>query len=435
MTKEDFDSHIDDILNALGDDSEIEVTREDLKKEFSKFMEYGVHINQAKQTLIKKYGGQAVLPSSELSSERKLISELQPNERSVNLLCRVITINPKEITVKGDNRKIFYGILGDESGTIPFTAWSSELDVEKGDVVEISNAYTREWQGSVQLNLGDRVNIKKTDKERLPESAFEPRAIKINDLRSGIGAVDVTARILEINERKTEINGETKKVFSGTLADETGKAQFTSWHDFKIKEDDVLQIRGGYVKSWKGIPQLTFDEKATVKKLDKSKIPKKDIQINKMPLFMFAEKQGALDVEVEGTIIEIRPGSGVILRCPECNRSLINNECSIHGKVEGKPDLRVKLVVDDGTGSISSVLNRELTEKLLGKTLEECKKINGDTLLEDINKKFFAHRISLQGNALGDEFGTSLIARNAKFVDYDIQKEAEKLSQKLEDLL
>ena len=435
MTKEDLDSHIDDILNALGDDSEIEVTREDLKKEFSKFMEYGVPIDQAKQTLIKKYGRQAVLPSSEVSSERKLISELQPNERSVNLLCRVITINPKEITVKGDNRKIFYGILGDESGTIPFTAWSSELDVEKGDVVEISNAYTREWQGSVQLNLGDRVNIKKTDKEKLPESAFEPRAMKINDLRSGIGAVDVTARILEINERKAEIDGETKKVFSGTLADETGKAQFTSWHDFKIKEDDVLQITGGYVKSWKGIPQLTFDEKATVKKLDKSKIPKKDIQINKMPLFMFAEKQGALDVEVEGTIIEIRRGSGVILRCPECNRALLNYECSIHGTVEGKPDLRVKLVVDDGTGSISSVLNKELTEKLLGKTLEECKKMDEDTLLEDINKKFFAHRINLQGNALGDEFGTSLIARNAKLVDYDIKKEAEKLSQELEDLL
>ena len=435
MTEDDLDTHIDDILNALVDDSEIEVSREDLKKEFSKFMEYGVPIDQAKQTLIKKYGGHAVLSSSEQSSERKLISDLQPNERSVNLLCRVIAVNPKEITVKGDNRKIFYGILGDESGTIPFTAWSSELDVEKGDVVEISNAYTREWQGSVQLNLGDRVNIKKTDKERLPESAFEPRVMKINDLRSGIGAVDVTARILEINERDTEIDGETKKVFSGTLADETGKAQFTSWHDFKIKEDDVLQITGGYVKSWKGIPQLTFDQNATVKKLDKNKIPKKELQINKMPLFMFAEKQGALDVEVEGTIIEIRPGSGVIFRCPECNRALLNNECSIHGKVEGKSDLRIKLVIDDGTGSISSVLNRELTEKLIGKTLEECKKIDQDTLLEDINKMLFAHRISLQGNALGDEFGTSLIARNAKLVDYNLKQEAEKLAEELEDLL
>ena len=433
--KDNLNSHIDDIINALSDDLDEEISRENIEKELSKFMEYGVPIDQAKQTLIKKYGGQTGFSSSEQSSERKLISDLQPNERSVNLLCRVISVNPKEITVKGDARKIFYGILGDESGTISFTAWSSELDIEKGDVVEISNAYTREWQGSVQLNLGDRVSIKKTDKDKLPESAFEPRTMKVIDLRSGVGAVDVTARILEINERTTEVDGETKKVFSGILADETGKAQFTSWHDFKIKEEDVLQIKGGYVKSWKGIPQLTFDKNATVKKLDKNKIPKIDIQINKMPLFRIIEKRGALDVEVEGTIIEIRQGSGIIERCPECNRAIINNECSIHGKVEGEQDFRVKLVVDDGTGSITSSLNKELSENLLGKTLEEYKKMDELTMIEDINKKLFAHRIVLQGNALGDEFGTSLIARNAKIIDFEIGDEADKLYQELEELL
>jgi len=432
VTEEDIESHVDDILNAL---SEKNISREELERELSKFMEYGVPIDQAKQTLIKKFGGVAVLSTSGQSSERKLISDLEPNERSVNLLCRVIAVNPKEITVKGDARKIFYGILGDESGTIPFTAWSSELDVEKGDVVEISNAYTREWQGAVQLNFGDRVSIKKTDKDKLPESAFEPRELKVNELRSGLGAVDVTARILEVNEREAEVGEETKNVFSGTLADETGKAQFTSWHDFKLREGDVFRITGGYVKSWKGIPQLTFDERATVKKLDKSKIPKGDLELIKMPLHMLVEKRGALDVEVEGTVIEIRPGSGIIIRCPVCSRVIQNGECSIHGKVSGKPDLRLKLVIDDGTGSISSILNRELTEKLLGKTLEECKKMNENVLLDEINKILFAHKISMRGNALGDEFGTSLIARDAKLIEIDIKEEAERLSQELEDLL
>jgi replication factor A1 len=435
VVKDDLDTHVDDILNALKDDSEVEVSREEIVKELGKFMEYGVPIDQAKQTLIKKYGGQDTFSSSEQSSERKLISDLQPNERSVNLLCRVIAVNPKDITVKGESRKIFYGILGDESGTISFTAWSSELDLEKGDVVEISNAYTKEWQGNVQLNLGDRIGIKKTDKKKLPESAFEPKTIKIKDLRSGIGLVDVTARILEITERETEVDGETKKVFSGILADETGKAQFTSWHDFNFKEEDVLQITGGYVKSWKGIPQLTFDQKATVKKLDKNKIPKKDLQIQRMPLFRIVEKRGALDVEVEGTIIEIRKGSGIILRCPECNRAILNDECSIHGKVEGKKDLRVKLVVDDGTGSVTSILNKDLAEKILGNTLKEYQKMDEDSLIEDMNKKLFAQKISLQGNALGDEFGTTLLAKNAKLVDFDINEEADKLSQELEELL
>ena len=433
MIKEDLGPHIDDVLNALSEIQK-EVSRDEIEKELNRFMEYGVPIDQAKQTLIKKYGGVAVF-SSGSSSERKLISDLQPNERSVNLLCRIITVNPKDITVKGDNRKIFYGILGDESGTVSFTAWSSEFDFEKGDVVEISNAYTREWQNGVQLNLGDQARIIKTDKDKLPESAFKPRELKVKDLHSGIGAVDIIVRITELNKRENEINGEIKKVFSGIIADETGKAQFTSWYDFKLKEGDVLRITGGYVKSWKGIPQLTFDERATVKKLDKNKILKKDLQVSKLPIYILIDKRGAIDVEVEGTVLEIRPGSGVIMRCSQCNRILMNNECSIHGKVDGKIDLRLKLVVDDGTGSITSVLNKELTEKLIGKTLEECKRMEENELLNHINKILFAKRISLRGNALGDEFGTSIIAKDVKLVDLKIKEDAEKLFKEIEELL
>ncbi|KYK23357.1 hypothetical protein AYK24_01045 [Thermoplasmatales archaeon SG8-52-4] len=430
---DDFKSHIDDIIKALSEKSE-EVSREELESELSKFMEYGVPIEQAKQTLIKKFGGVAVITTSGQSSERTLISEIQPNERSVNLLGRIITVNPKEITVKGDIKKIFYGIIGDESGTIPFTSWNSEFDAQKGDVVKISNAYTREWQDSVQLNFGDRVNITKTKKDELPESAFKPKEYKVKDLRSGLGAVELTAKILEINEREAEVSGVTKKVFSGIIADETGKAQFTSWHDFKIKKGDVFKITGGYIKSWKGIPQLTFDDKATVKKLDKSKIPKIELELVNTPIFKLIEKRGALDVEVMGTIIEIRPGSGVITRCSECNRTFQNGECSIHGKVKGKEDLRLKLIIDDGTGSVSSILNKELSEKLLGKTIDECKKIGENDLDNMLNKTLFAHSISVRGNALGDDFGTSIIAKEAKLVNIDVQDEAEKLSQELEAL-
>lgn len=432
MTEDDLESHVEDILNALKDLEE-DVSKEELEIELKKFMEYGVPIDQAKQTLIKKFGGSVKFNSSATSSERMLIANLEPNERSVNLLGHVIAINPKEITVKGENRQIFYGILGDESGTIPFTAWK-DIEVEKGDVIEISNAYTREWQGEPQLNFGDRVSIKKTDAERLPKSAFEPKEFKVKDLKSGLGRIEVIARVLELKQRKAEVNGEKKIVFSGVISDETGKCQFTSWHDFKIKEGDVLKISGGYVKTWKGIPQLIFDEKASVKKLDKSKITKDKIKTGKIPLHILVEKRGALDVEVEGTIIDVRPGSGFIMRCPECNRVLQNNECTIHGKIDGKPDLRIKLIVDNGTGAINGVLNQKLSEKLLGKTLEECKKMDDDDLVNEMNKQLFAHRINMKGNALGDNFGTTFIPKEVKLLDVKVEEEAEKLSEDLEDL-
>jgi len=432
MPVDDLSSHIEDILDVLSEGSEKSVNREELEKELKKFIEYGVPIDQAKQTLIKKFGGGATFTAPP-SSERKLISDLQPNESSVHLLCRVIAINPKEITVKGENRKIFYGIFGDESGTIQFTAWN-DFDIEKGTVVEITNAYTREWQETTQLNLGDRVTIKKMDDDKLPESAYEPKEAKIIDLRSGIGTVDVKARILDINERETEVDGQSKKVFSGIIGDETGKAQFTSWHDFGFKKGDVARITGGYVKSWKGIPQLTFDEKATVKKLDKNKLPKSKIELQTLPLYKLVEKRGALDVKVEGTVIEIREGSGLIMRCPECNRALVDEECQIHGKVKGKPDLRIKLVIDDSTGAVSAIMNREMTEKLLGKTLDECQKLGNQALIDEMNTMLFAKRMELRGNALGDVFGTTMIVKDVQLINVNIKEKAAQLTETLEAL-
>lgn len=432
MTETDIQPYIDDILNALSDSSE-EVSREELEKELKKFLEYGVPLDHAKQTLIKKFGGSYVPPST----ERSLVIDLEPNQNNVNLLCRIVTINPKDITIKGEDRKIFYGILGDESGTIPFTAWT-DFEIEKGDVLEISNAYTREWQGDTKLNLGDRTKIVKTEESKLPESSLEPKEYKIKDLRSGLGAVEVTARILEVNKKEVEVESQKKNVYSGTIGDETGKAQYTSWHDFKLKEGDVVKISGGYVKSWKGIPQLTFDEKATVEKVDAGKISKKDITTQKLLLYELVERRGALDVEVEGTVIEIRRGSGLVQRCPECSRVLQGDECKIHGNVKGVVDLRIKLVIDDGTGTVSGIMGKDLTEKFLGKTLNDLKKMvekSGDeAIIEEMNNVLFAHRINLQGNALGDAFGIQIIVKDAKLADINIETESEKLSQELEEL-
>lgn len=425
MVEDIIEQQIDEILKALQESSGKDVGRDVLEKELRKFLEYGVPFEHAKQTLIKKFGGGAVKLTA--PSERTLIVDLKPSQQSVHVLSRIISVNPREIQVKGETRKIFYGILGDESGTIQFTAWK-DFELEKGTVVDITNAYTKEWQGSIKVNFGDRTRVTLVDASELPEMNLEPRAYKVNELRGGLSSVEVTARILETQDREVDISGQKKKVFSGVLGDETGKAQFTAWHDFKLKEGTVVKIAGGYVKSWKGIPQFTFDEKATVEKLDANTIAKKDVKTQKISLSELVERNGALDVEVEGTVIEIQKGSGVVQRCPQCNRVLQQGSCAAHGAVEGKTDLRMKLVIDDGAGSVSAILGKELTEKLLGKTLPAS-----DDMIEEMNSILFGHRISLQGNALGDEFGITLIVRDAKRADFNVAAEAERLSSELEE--
>ncbi|HEX16981.1 MAG TPA: hypothetical protein ENG60_01005 [Thermoplasmatales archaeon] len=420
--EDEISSYVDEILSAVGDD--LDLSREEIEKEFRKFLEYGVPPDLAKRSLVKKFGGDR--------SGRKLLKDVRPNERNLNLICKVITKNVKQISVRGESRIIHYGLLADESAILPFTSWRSSFPAEKGDVVERRNAYSREWHGNVQINMGERTSIKKLEEDVLPDLHQEPRKCKIMDIYKTFGPLELKVKIMDIAEKDIEIGGEKRRIYSGILADDTGKAQFTAWHDFNLKKDDVINIRGCYARFWKGIPQVILDERTEVKKLSE----KMETTSPVLPLHKLVELRGGLDITAEGTVIEIKEGSGYIERCPECRRLMRNGECRIHGKIKGIADLRLRLVLDDGFAGIGVILNRELTEKLIGKSLEECKRIveteGREKLLEDISSSLLTRRIRVRGNAFGDEFGTTLIARSAEILNENLREEAEKLLQMLE---
>lgn len=426
---EEMQSYIDDVFELVSEQPENSVTRDELQQEFKKFMEYGVPLEHAKQTLLKKYTDQE--SSAVQTSERVLIHDIEPNAFNVNLLGRILSINPKEITARGEPKTIFYGILADESGTISFTAWH-DFQLSKGDVVSISNAYTKEWQGNPQLNFGEKSQVMIKKDSTLETIQNEPREFKVKDFRAGLGSVIATAQIVEVNKREVEVNSKKKTVFSGVLADETGKAQFTAWHDFKLSPDDVVKITGGYVKSWKGIPQFTFDEKATVKKLQRKKLVIDFDAPQHLTMHELVEKRGGLDIEVTGTVIAIKNGSGLVQRCPECNRVVYNGECSIHGSVKGVEDLRLKLVLDDGSGTVNCTLGKQPTEELLDTPLKQWKTLDADEFLKE---KLYGHRLTIAGNALGDQYGTTVIGKQAMLSDYQVVQETDKILQSLEDIV
>ncbi len=64
----------------------------------------------------------------------------------------------------------------------------------------------------------------------------------------------VTGRILALGKKEVEAPTGKKTVFSGTIADETGKVEFSAWNDFQLKQGEVVTISNAYVKGWKGSP-------------------------------------------------------------------------------------------------------------------------------------------------------------------------------------
>ena len=234
METEKLAPHIEEIARALGD----KLSEEQIAEELQKYVDvYRLSIPMAKRTIVKKHGGDT---SSFSTGFQRKLAELRPGEPNVDFIAKVLSSNSKEITAKGEKKNIIYGFIGDDSTTLSYTVWDTEgVELQKGDVISVKGAYTKEYQGRVQVNFGNRVSIKKEDPATIGDiqvAQGPPRVVNIAELREAMGYVEVKGRILALDPREVTVQGETKNIFSGILADESGKIQFTAWSDFKLKQ-------------------------------------------------------------------------------------------------------------------------------------------------------------------------------------------------------
>jgi replication factor A1 len=332
-----------------------------------------------------------------------------------------VTINTKTVNARGEAKEIVWGLLGDESGTIPYTSWRPLEGLNKGDVIHVDGAYTKEYQGKPQVNFGDRTKITKLDPSELPAAtAAEIRDVPLAELREGLRGLRVTARVLSVAPRQVTVQGQPKTVWGGMLADATGQVEFSSWHDHGLKAGDAVTIEGGYVRAYRGQPQYTFDADAKVSPAATA-VPEAAALAVRPPTAIAGviERGGGSDLTLVATLLEVRPGSGLVLRCSTagCTRVLTGGMCRLHNRVEGVPDLRIKGVLDDGTGALSMVVGRELTESVLGKTLAQCVEeakaaFRPEVIQDQLKEKVTGRVFTVRGNAMSDEYGPMLIVRS-----------------------
>ncbi len=429
MKNEELAPHIKDITRALKG----KVSEEEIEQELQKWIQkYGVDINQAKRSIVNNLGGD---PKELFTPSEKKIKEISGTERNLELKVRIVSINEKDIEVDGEPKKIHYGIFGDETGTIPFTIWETLPEpLDKGDTVHVINSYATTWNDKPQVNVGSRTRMRMLEGDEVPEFKRTSQRCDIRDVREGMSNLIITGRILNVEKKTVQTKNGEKDLYSGIMADETGKIQFSAWHDFGLKEDMVVEVNGGYVRSWRGIPQLSFDDNSTVDILDDGALPPKE-QLEEsgiMTISQLARRGGAVDAIIDAVMIDIKHGSGLIFRCPECNRVVQKSACRIHGKVDGEPDLRVKGILDDGTGALTVIITREETEEILEYGLDEAMELARDrmdhgVIKEALEDKLIAQPLRLKGNVTCDDYGLMLIASEVKEKKINMEEEARKL--------
>jgi replication factor A1 len=223
--------------------------------------------------------------------------------------------------------------------------------------------------------------------------------VQVEDVDEPEQWVDITAKVVELWDPRADSVGQV-----GLLGDGTGTIKFTAWAKSDLpdlQEGKVYRLGNVVTDEYEGQFSVKLNRTTTVTELDE------DIEVG----------DGA--VEIEGAMVAVQSGSGLIKRCPEddCTRVLENGRCSEHGEVEGEFDLRIKGVIDDGTEVHEVIFDREATEDLTGMSLEEAK----DMAMDALDTTVVAEEMR------GDVLGWYYRVRGPTFRRYVLADEVERL--------
>ena len=386
-----------------------------------------LNINQNCNVVVLKEGVDTSVEPGEPVDIAKL-----PSEGPACVVGRILAMRDDQIHRKDGSGSIdvVRGKIADSSGTISFLSWEP-MNVEIGQLVKIDNATVKSFRDTPEINIGRATRVEPYHDASFSgvEELEKMNQMDISSLSDGSRDVNITVEIHEWEKRTFTRDGVEKYLWSGKIADNTGQCRMSAWQDLPISEDDLpvcVKLSGVRVRAWQGIPDITVDRADQVEVLadtpweEKVDLSNQEIEISVSEL---ARGSGRIGVKTQGVFVSIRDDSGVIMRCPECRRTLKDGVCSVHGAVEGNQDIRLRFVIDDGAGNVSVILNSECTQMLLGMDEKAIKakvqELGDDGFVSDLRRQFFAKMLSVSGRFLKDENGSMFIADKVSLVEED----------------
>jgi replication factor A1 len=416
-----LDDHAEELASDLGLD------KEEVKDQLENLVKYDVPIDEAKRNIRRKHGDEE--QHSGGGTPTKTLDEVTTSDSSVSTTVRVLSVGKRSIQYNGEQHVIFEGDMADDTAKRSYTSWE-DFDLEPGATVSLGNADVREWEGKPELNLGDSTTV-----ERVDEDLAVPYEIggdePLEALEPGDRGINVEVQVLE-REQKT-INGRDgeTEILSGVVGDETARLPFTDWEPREeLREGESVRIEDVFIREFRGVPSVNVSEFSTVKPLDRAVTVQESAK--RQSIRSAVETGGLFDVEVVGSVVSIRDGSGLIERCPECGRVVQNGQCRSHGEVDGEDDLRTKAILDDGTGTVTVILDDELTAELYGGSLAEARDhardaMDREVVADAIRDGVVGREFRVRGRLTVDEYGANLEAREFARRSVDPAARAEQL--------
>ncbi len=410
----EIDDHAEELASDLG------VDKAEVRADLENLVSYSVPVEEAKQSLRRKYGDDGG-SGGDATPTSVDIGDITTEDGNVTVTGVVLTVGTRSIRYQGDDIVIREGEIADGTGRVDYTAWD-DFGLEPGDTVTIGNAGVREWEGQPELNLGDGTTVTLAN-ESVDVDARVGGERDLIDLDAGDRGRTVEVRVVEREQRTIDGRDGETEILDGVVADGTARLPLTDWDPHpEVHEGHSVRLEDVYVREFRGVPGVNVTEFSEVTALDR------DVEVAEgapeLSVAEALETGGIYDVTVTGNVVAVRDGSGLIERCPECNRVVQNDQCRTHGPVDGEDDLRVKAVVDDGTATVTAVLDRELTEQVYGAGLDAALDAARDAMdrsvvADDIREAVVGREVRVRGHLSIDEYGANLDASEFGETDDD----------------
>jgi replication factor A1 len=346
----------------------IDVPKEDIESRLDELItKFKVPSNEAQRSVTNYFLKKYSIPKNEFymrQAEPQLtkVVDLLENGQWANLKAKIVQL--WENTHESISQ---VGLLGDETGIIKFTEWkNAELPkLEQGESYLFRSIVVGEYNGRFQVQLNKNTSIEKlAETVEVGAGDFTPssREAELKNIVDLIGGqwATVKGKVVQLWENSHESIEQ-----AGLLGDPTGVIKFTNWASSELpdmEEGKSYLLKNIVVNEWSGKAQIQLNRSSSIEELDE------DIEVGTSKITYF------------GAMVDIQTGSGLIKRCPECKRALVKGACAEHGKVKGEYDLRIKAVLDSGTTTQDALINRELTEELVGLSLDSAIAMAADAL-------------------------------------------------------
>ncbi|ELZ30713.1 replication factor A [Halorubrum distributum] len=242
--------------------------------------------------------------------------------------------------------------------------FSDHTDVDPDDVEERLTTLVDEYRVPLDEASRSVTNsyLEDAGMERDELGRGGSEEVLVNDIDEDEQWVDLRVKLVDLWEPRSDSISQV-----GLLGDESGTIKFVAFETSdlpELTEGQAYELSNVVTDEYEGSYSVKLNRTTGITEIDE------EIEV------------GDNADTVEGALVDIQSGSGLIKRCPEddCTRVLQNGRCSEHGQVEGEFDLRIKGVLDDGETVTEVIFDREATEELTGMTLEAAKDMAMDAL-------------------------------------------------------